>query len=426
MSENTKTENECCWACADGMRDFDEVCRRKGAPVFDRCPNCGKPRPQPEPAMSEEERLAAELADVWVNKVREFHGEPLCHLDSLDQYGKCDVPAWLAVAARARALLATEPEPLTPDECGAIVDRIFGPDRSKPATAKWYDALDLVMEAADAQRRKQRPVAEPVDVAAIAVTARRHALTEAMLIVRQEGGREPTGDVKAIADRLSVLYDGPAPAKVPTVEQVAPGVQVVHGVKSVFSEPSPAPSQEVGTPALDELFDVNSPGRLIACMDEIDRVRDAYRSDTAALRERAENLQESISRLRGALNAAKAREEMAEQERDAARAKMAEAEAENARLRGEVQEARDMADRVEKVNREMAAKVAGKTGLPRVGDAVELSANMSETPGPWFRAKVTIDGWTTGFNAKDEDGRIRSRNYADEGKTWRRIPEGKE
>jgi hypothetical protein len=50
-------------------------------------------------------QLAAKLASIWCDKIREFHGEPALHLETLESYGKCDVPAWLEVAALACELL---------------------------------------------------------------------------------------------------------------------------------------------------------------------------------------------------------------------------------------------------------------------------------------------------------------------------------
>lgn len=67
-------------------------------------------------------REALRLADLWQNKIREFHGEPLAHLSRLEDYGQCDVPAWLAVRDLAFEMYSQAKRPVADKEPVALFD----------------------------------------------------------------------------------------------------------------------------------------------------------------------------------------------------------------------------------------------------------------------------------------------------------------
>jgi hypothetical protein len=66
-----------------------------------RCFFCGKPKESVTTYPQPEDWLAFELAELWSEKILEWHGDPESHAPSFDQYGSPDVEAWRAVARQA-------------------------------------------------------------------------------------------------------------------------------------------------------------------------------------------------------------------------------------------------------------------------------------------------------------------------------------
>ena len=86
------------WTCC-GI-EIVKLCRRAGCRLPENCFFCGKAR-KIEPAdIRPEDPLAFELAEIWCEKIRVWHGDPESHAPSFDQYGRADIKAWRAVARR--------------------------------------------------------------------------------------------------------------------------------------------------------------------------------------------------------------------------------------------------------------------------------------------------------------------------------------
>jgi hypothetical protein len=65
------------------------------------CSRCGVPETADHASA---EALALDLGEVWCTKIREHHGDPVAHAPSIDEYGRADRQAWLAVARRVMLL----------------------------------------------------------------------------------------------------------------------------------------------------------------------------------------------------------------------------------------------------------------------------------------------------------------------------------
>jgi hypothetical protein len=57
-----------------------------------------------------EDALALELANLWSEKIREYHGDPVVHGQTFDEYGRADIEAWRAVARHVS--VSASPGPL--------------------------------------------------------------------------------------------------------------------------------------------------------------------------------------------------------------------------------------------------------------------------------------------------------------------------
>ena len=95
------------WLCCG--HDIIKLCDRAGCKPPERCFFCGELRTSAVSPREPEDWLAFELAELWVGKIREYHGDPEFHSPSFDQYGRMDAEAWRAVARRVFDLVDSRP-----------------------------------------------------------------------------------------------------------------------------------------------------------------------------------------------------------------------------------------------------------------------------------------------------------------------------
>jgi hypothetical protein len=140
----TDTKNK-AWTCCGW--NLDDLAGNHGqAGVWKFCPECGRSRPKPEPVTGEDKQLAWELFNAG-EQARYGHGHRAAPFCVWNQREKAE---GLAMASRARALLATEPAPLTDAEIDEVVSWWFNRGSSR-------SAREAIVESARRQRRKTSP-----------------------------------------------------------------------------------------------------------------------------------------------------------------------------------------------------------------------------------------------------------------------------
>jgi hypothetical protein len=433
MTTDTKTEAT-IWHCADCNRQLDEL--------DNYCGNCGKARPAPEPAMTDDERKAWELLSAAAKACGET-APPWNELSAHEKSGA------LAILARARALLATEPEPLTAAELTDVAATWQSRHPGAMDSDRTWAMINLACDVAEAQRRRTRP-AQPKPAPAKAPWflgyTHRNELSPASM-EQLEQWYEDRHSQATLANTIgSKEYNIPLPLRLVLDEVAAKALGRDLAPEPATPamappEPQPAPSPEAETTALDAWLDSHD-----VMQSTRSEVRHCYRSDlyraTQALRERAEkDLDRDVTQP------LLERADRLERERDSLRAKLAEAEAERGRLRDYFVNERGrlrviICDLVEAItggrvaswgkDEVMSAKVtarelsaenarlrgeAGKAGLPSVKDKLMVLGNSEMDtwlPGT-VESAIMFEANVVGFA-----GLVRI-FLTDEGKTWRRV-----